>query len=123
MNAQSYARLPHACARMRIAEPPLPVARHDAAAIVCFVIAPARRRQGVARALLTHALADLAARGMALVDGFPWNTGPDDTKPADHYHGTLSMFTAAGFVPIAVHENVTVVRKDLRARDAGGAPA
>ena len=54
---------------------------------------------------------NLAARGIALVDAFPWNAGPDDTKATDHYHGTLSMFTDAGFAPIATHENVTVVRK------------
>jgi GNAT superfamily N-acetyltransferase len=113
MNAQPYDKLRHACARMRIAPVPLPVPAHDAAAIVCFVIAPARRRQGVARTLLQAGLANLAARGIALVDAFPWNTGPDDTKPTDHYHGSLSMFLRAGFAPLATHENVTVVRKLL----------
>jgi ribosomal protein S18 acetylase RimI-like enzyme len=114
MNAQPYSKLRHACTRMRIADPPLPVAPHEAAAIVCFVIAPARRRQGIARALLAAGLTSLAARGIALVDAFPWNVSPDDTKAADHYHGTLSMFTDAGFVAIATHENVTVVRKTLK---------
>ena len=113
MNAQPYSKLRHACARMRIAEPPLPVAPHEAAAIVCFVVAPAHRRHSVARALLAVGLGNLAARGIALVDAFPWNTGPNDTKATDHYHGTLSMFIASGFVPIATHENVTVVRKTL----------
>lgn len=114
MNAQPYSKLRYACARMRIADPPLTVAPHEAAAIVCFVIAPAHRRQGVARALLAAGLTNLAARGIALVDAFPWNVGPDDRKATDHYHGTLSMFTDAGFVPIATHENVTVVRKTLK---------
>jgi len=114
MNAQPYSKLRHACARMRIAAPPLPVAPHDAAAIVCFVIAPERRRQGIARALLTAGLANFAARGVALVDAFPWNTGTGDVKATDHYHGTMSMFSAAGFVPIAVHDNVTVVRLHLQ---------
>jgi ribosomal protein S18 acetylase RimI-like enzyme len=114
MNAQPYHKLVHACARLRIAQPPLPVPAHEAAAIVCFVIHPQYRRQGVARALLAAGVENLAARGIALVDAFPWNTGPEDTKATDHYHGTLSMFTAAGFVPLATHENVTVVRKTLR---------
>jgi ribosomal protein S18 acetylase RimI-like enzyme len=114
MNAQPYDRLRHACERMRIAQPTLPVAAHDAAAIVCFVIAPQRRRQGVARALLAAGVADLAARGLGLVDAFPWNATPADVKPADHYHGTLSMYAAEGFATIATHENVTVVRKMLR---------
>ena len=114
MNAQPYSKLRHACARMRIAAPPLPVAPHDAAAIVCFVISPARRRQGIARALLAAGLVDLAARGMALVDAFPWNTAPDSTAATDHYHGTLSMFTKVGFAPLARHDDLTVVRKLLR---------
>lgn len=113
MNAQPYSKLRHACARMRIAEPPLPVAPHEAAAIVCFVVAPAHRRQGTARALLAAGLTNLTARGIALVDAFPWNVGAEDIKATDHYHGTLSMFTDAGFVPIATHDNVTVVRKTL----------
>jgi len=114
MNAQPYTKLSHACARLRIAEPPLPVPPHDAAAIVCFVIPPARRRQGIARALLAAGIANLAARGLALVDAFPWNTEPGNTKATDHYHGSLPMFAQAGFAPIAVHENVTVVRRALR---------
>jgi ribosomal protein S18 acetylase RimI-like enzyme len=114
LNAQASHKLRHACARMRIAAPPLAVAPYDAAAIVCFVIAPARRRQGIARALLTSAVESFTARGFATIDAFPWNTGPDDAKATDHYHGTLSMFVAAGFVPIATHENLTVVRKSLR---------
>ena len=114
MNAQPYSKLRHACARMRIADPPLDVAPHDAAAIVCFVIAPARRRQGIARALLVAGLANLQARGFALVDAFPWNAGPSDTNDTDHYHGTLAMFTRHGFTAIATHDSVTVMRRVFR---------
>jgi GNAT superfamily N-acetyltransferase len=114
VNAQPYHKLRHACARLKIAAPPLPVPAHDAAAIVCFVTAPPWRRRGVARALLDGALANFAARGMALVDAFPWNVGTDDTGPTDHYHGSPAMFAAAGFAAIATHENVTVVRRMLR---------
>ncbi len=119
MNAQPYSKLRYACARMRIAEPPQDVAPHAAAAIVCFVIAPARRRQGIARALLAEGLANLEARGFAQVDAFPWNAGPDDTGDTDHYHGTLAMFERHGFTTIEVHDNITVVRKVLGAAPAG----
>jgi ribosomal protein S18 acetylase RimI-like enzyme len=114
INAQPYAKLQHACGRLRIAAPSLPVSPFDAAAIVCFVTAPAWRRRGVARALVDGALASFTARGIALVDAFPWNVGPDDTAATDHYHGSLAMFVAAGFVTLAVHEKVTVVRRMLR---------
>jgi branched-chain amino acid transport system permease protein len=62
MNAQPYPRLAHACARLRIAQPALPVPAHDAAAIVCFVFGflmgfPALRLEGHFLALATFALA------------------------------------------------------------------
>ena len=114
MNAQPYTKLRYACPRMRIPAPSLPVPPHEAAAIVCFVVAPAHRRKGVSRALLAAGLDNLSQRGLALVDAFPWNVGPDDRKATDFYHGSLSMFAAAGFEPFATHENITVVRKLLR---------
>jgi ribosomal protein S18 acetylase RimI-like enzyme len=113
MNAQPYHKLTFACARMRIPEPALPVPRHEAAAIVCFVVAPAHRRRGVARALLAAGLANFAQRGIKVVDAFPWNVEAGDGKPTDFYHGSLAMFEAAGFARLAAHENVTVVRKLL----------
>jgi len=116
VNAQPYHKLRHACARLRIPSPPLPVPPHEAAAIVCFVVAPDWRRKGVARALLHHALDDLLARGIHLVDAFPWKADAKETAPVDHYHGTLSMFVAAGFAPIAEHEAMTVVRKSFSGR-------
>ena len=80
--------------------------------IVCFVVAPAVRRQGVARALLNTGLTALAARGIKVVDAFPFKAGADATS-ADHYHGPLSMFIAAGFAILREDDNMTVVRKLL----------
>ena len=113
MNAQPRHKLQHACARLKIPPPALPVPPHEAAAIVCFVVAPQWRRRGVARALLDLALTDFAARGIRIVDAFPWNTGPDDTSPTDHYNGSPALFAAAGFTPLAEYENVTLVRRVL----------
>jgi len=113
MNAQPYAKLRHACARMRIPAPPLPVPAHDAAAIVCFVVAPDHRRQGVARTLLAAGVANLAERGLRCVDAFPWNVEPGDAAATAHYHGSRTMFEAAGFATIATHDDVTVMRRTL----------
>ena len=114
MNAQPYTKLRHACVRMRIEPPPLPVPAHDAAAIVCFVVSPGHRRQGVSRALLAAGLANLAERGVTLVDAFPWNVGAECESATDFYHGAPSMFIAAGFVAITGDERITVMRKMLR---------
>jgi GNAT superfamily N-acetyltransferase len=113
LNAQPLSKLPHCAARMGIILPPLSVPAHEVAAIVCFVITPTWRRRGVARALLDGALASLTARGLRLVDAFPWKAGAS-TDPTDHYHGPLSLFLAAGFTPISDEERLTVVRKRVR---------
>ena len=112
LNAQPYAKLPHCAARMGIPPPPLPVPAHEAAAIVCFVIAPSWRRRGVARSLLAGALASFAARGVRVVDAFPFKAGAS-TVPARHYHGPPSLFREAGFAVLAGHATLTVMRKHL----------
>lgn len=113
LNAQPRHKLPHCFHRLRVPPTPLPCAPYEAAVIVCFIIAPAWRRRGVARALLRAALSSLAARGFSLVDAFPYKRRDSQTA-ADHYHGALSMFTAAGFAPLDETDTVTVVRKFLR---------
>jgi ribosomal protein S18 acetylase RimI-like enzyme len=105
-------KLPHCFERMKVDATPIGVPPQDAAVIVCFVIAPAWRRRGVATALLDGALTDLAARGIALVDAFPFKAG-DSEAATDHYHGPASLFLSRGFEAIAEHPDLTVVRKRL----------
>lgn len=112
MNAQPRHKLPHCFDRMQIAATSLPCKAYEAAVIVCFIIAPERRRRGVAGALLAEGLGSLAARGIKLVDAFPFRAGDSDSA-ADHYHGPLSLFLGAGFTVLREDENVTVVRKAL----------
>ena len=112
VNAQPYHKLRHACARLAIAEPARDVPAHEAAAIVCFVVSAAWRRRGVARTLLDCALASFAARGIRIVDAFPWRSA-DSTLATDHYHGSLAMFTAAGFAILHEEKDLTIVRKHL----------
>jgi ribosomal protein S18 acetylase RimI-like enzyme len=112
MNAQPRHKLPHCFDRMRIAPTELPCRDFEAAAIVCFVVSPSRRRSGVARALLAAGLTMFAARGFRLVDAFPFKSDASEAA-ADHYHGPLSMFHAAGFSILREEQNVTVVRKLL----------
>lgn len=114
LNAQPRSKLPHCAARMGVALPPIPVPPHEAAAIVCFVIAPKWRRRGVARALLAGALASFASRGIRVVDAFPFKAGAS-TAAADHYHGPPSLFREAGFEVLAERKGLTVMRRRLAA--------
>ena len=112
LNAQPMHKLPHCMARMGNPPPPLDVPPWQAAAIVCFVIAPQSRRRGIARTLLGAALSSFTTRGIRVVDAFPFRVG-DSTAPADHYHGPPALFREAGFAVLSDHENVTVMRKRL----------
>jgi ribosomal protein S18 acetylase RimI-like enzyme len=112
VNAQPRHKLPHCFARLGISPTPLACALFEAAAIVCFVIAPTQRRRGIARALLRGALESLAARGFKLVEAFPFKSG-DSELAADHYHGPLPIFLDAGFNVLSEHKDLTVVRKLL----------
>jgi ribosomal protein S18 acetylase RimI-like enzyme len=112
LNAQPRSKLPHCMARLGIPPPPQDVPVESGAYIVCFVIAPSWRRRGVARALLEGALESFRSRGIRVVDAFPFKAG-DSTTATDHYHGPPSLFRDAGFVVLAEHKTMTVMRKRL----------
>jgi GNAT superfamily N-acetyltransferase len=112
LNAHPYHKLPHACARLGVDAPDLDVPPFQAAALLCFVIAPAWRRKGVARALLAGALDSLEARGIRVVDAFPFRAA-DSGAPSDHYHGPESLFRAAGFAVLREDRDLTVMRRRL----------
>jgi len=112
MNAQPRHKLPHCFDRLGVEPTPLPCAEAQAAVIVCFVIAPQRRLSGVARTLLRAGLASLSARGIKLIDAFPFKAGASKLA-ADHYHGPLPLFLAEGFSVLREDEKLTVVRKLL----------
>ena len=112
LNAQPMHKLPHAHARLGVSVPPPGVPAHEAAAIVCFVVAPAWRRRGVARALLDGALASFASRGICVVDAFPFKSDASG-EAADHYHGPELLFRAAGFAVLGENEDLTIMRRHI----------
>lgn len=83
-------------------------------AIVCFVVAPDQRRQGIATALLEAALDHLRLRGMTTVEAYPWR---GDVDPARwvwaQYVGPLSMYQKAGFEIGEAIDDFCIVRKEL----------
>jgi ribosomal protein S18 acetylase RimI-like enzyme len=68
--------------------------------IVCFVVPPAYRHQGVATALLQGAIAYARKHGVMLLEAYPVDKaerGADDWL----WHGARSMYDKAGFVEVA----------------------
>ena len=69
----------------------------DAAAtgcILCFLVAPSLRGQGIARALLNAACDGLRDQGLRVVEANP-RTG--SVSAAQNHYGPLAMYLAAGF--------------------------
>ena len=83
-------------------------------AIVCFVVAPDQRRQGVATTLLDAALDHLRKRGMTAAEAYPFLGEIDPARWAQsNYVGPLSMYVKAGFEVAEKHDGYAVVRMPL----------
>ena len=83
-------------------------------AIVCFVVAPDQRHQGVATTLLDAALEHLRKRGMTAAEAYPFLGEIDPTRWAQsNYVGPLSMYVKAGFEVAEKHDEYAVVRLPL----------
>ena len=79
--------------------------------ITCFVVARPHRQSGVATTLLQAACAGLKAQGLEIAEASPRAQAAND---AQHYHGPLSMYLAAGFQVHRTGNNGTVyVRRRL----------
>ncbi len=63
--------------------------------IVCFIVDPRCRGQGVARRMLERVCADLSAQGLGWLEAFARKG--DGLSAAQQYHGPLSMYLKAGF--------------------------
>lgn len=83
-------------------------------AIVCFVVAPDQRRQGVATTLLEAALEHLKKRGVKAVEAYPVIGEIDPTRWSQiNYMGPLSMYLKAGFEVVKKEDGRAVVRRSL----------
>ena len=83
-------------------------------AVVCFVVAPDQRRQGVATTLLEAALEHLKKRGMTSVEAYPVLGEIDGARWSQiNYVGPLSMYVKAGFEIVEKHDDSAVVRRAL----------
>lgn len=92
-------------------------------AIVCYVISPALRRRGMAKALLGRVIADCrgalktagntaAGSGSRFVEAYPRKGGETD---AAHYHGHLAMYETAGFTVYRELNDFFIVRREAAA--------
>jgi len=90
--------------------------REPVGAVMCFVIAPERRREGIATALLGGAEELFRELGLSVAEAYPRAVAPNPALPssASYYKGSPAMYERAGYQPHKRFEHFTCVRKRLR---------
>lgn len=79
-------------------------------AIGCFLVAPSRRREGLASLLLAGVIDDLRTRGVRRVEAFPKRGA---SLPGEMWTGAEAMYLAAGFRIARDDERLPVLVLDL----------
>jgi ribosomal protein S18 acetylase RimI-like enzyme len=80
----------------------LTLARHDPASaeITWMAVRADRRRHGIGRRLVKHAIADLAADGVELLSVLTLAESVAEERDSDNYAETRSFYRALGFIPL-----------------------
>ncbi len=81
------------------------------ASIVCFVVAPSHRRQGIAKKLLKFACSFSQNNGYDLIEAYPRKV--EKLSEAHSYHGPLSLYKSEGFSIYKELKDYYVVHKKL----------
>ena len=79
--------------------------------IVCFLIAPEYRKQGIARNLLQFANEYYKSKEFDFIEAYPRKNVKSD---AHNYKGPLSLYESEGFSIYKKFENFNIVRKNLK---------
>jgi len=89
--------------------------REPVGAVMCFVIAPERRREGIATALLGRAEQLFRELALSISEAYPRAVPPNPALPASasYYKGSPAMYARAGYRPHKRFEGFTCVRKPL----------
>jgi GNAT superfamily N-acetyltransferase len=80
------------------------------AAIVCLAVAPPYRGHGVARRLVDAAVEHLRDAGVVAIEAYPVR---DPSEASAAYHGTVGMFTDAGFDLVSDDDNGITMRRSI----------
>lgn len=78
--------------------------------VVCFIVAPDARRQGIAASLLARIAADAASEGYKILEAYP---AAGELDCFQHYHGHPEMYEKCGFALYKTLEGYAVYRKTL----------
>lgn len=101
-----YPRIPRSTVVVHDADVP------DCWSVTCFYIHPSNRRAGLASTLLSAAVDHAAAHGARHVEGYPVDT-TERVSSSVMFHGSLGLFTRAGFREVGRRNGRPTVRLTL----------
>ncbi len=81
------------------------------ASLICFVVAPSHRKQGVAKQLLIYACSSSKEKGYDLIEVYPRKG--EKLSDAHSYRGPFSLYTSEGFSIYKEFKDYYVMRKKL----------
>ena len=81
------------------------------ASLICFVVAPSYRKQGIARNLLRYACSDSQESGYDILEVYPRKG--ELLTDAHSYRGPFSLYKSEGFFIYKEFKDFYVVRKNL----------
>jgi ribosomal protein S18 acetylase RimI-like enzyme len=84
-----------------------------ACSIVCFLIHPAYRRQGIAQKILDQICKDYCSQDYDYIEAYP---GKGDLSCEGHYRGPLGLYQKNGFELKKEYADYYVVRKKLKTK-------
>jgi len=79
--------------------------------VVCFLISPEYRRQGIAKMLLGEVCKDYSRKGFKYIEAYP---GKGSLSSEKHYKGPLRMYEESGFEIRKELKNYYIVHKKLK---------
>ncbi|MFX0000753.1 MAG: GNAT family N-acetyltransferase [Candidatus Hodarchaeota archaeon] len=82
------------------------------ASLICFVISPSHRKQGIARQILIYASSSLKDEGYDFIEVYPRKG--ENLSDAHSYRGPFSLYTSEGFSIYKEFNDYYVMRKKLR---------
>ena len=79
--------------------------------LICFIIAPSYRKQGIARNMLKYACSTSQEGGYDIFEAYPRKG--ETLSDAHSYHGPVSLFDSEGFIVVNEDEHFLLMRKSL----------
>lgn len=79
--------------------------------VVCFLISPDFRKQGIAKMFLNRIIEDYSGKGFDCLEAYPDKSG---FSCENNYKGPLSLYEKNNFEIISEHEKYYVVQRELK---------